>query len=451
MTSPGGVPFIGPSGAPAPGGGGAAPAGGGAAPRGAVAPAGGRAGIPGYPAGVNQATVEAHIRQSALARGVDPDTAIRVFRAEGGSSWQSTVRGPRGREQSWGPFQLFTGGGEGNRFQRQTGLDPRNPETWRQNVDFAMNRVVQGGWGPWAGARRHGITGMRGVGPGASVQPLTPFEQGGGAPAGGAPAFGGGAVPSWAQNLPGMPQGGGGGGGWPQSAGRAAPQGAAGASPERAVPEGQGPSQGGVTVINRRDGRSTITTSSGARFNVASQYAPNFAGFLRDYEAAGGTVSPQHAGSWNVRNIAGTNRPSLHSFGRAIDINITGRNRFAPGWGGLPGGVRQEEELARRHGLSPGSAWRNPDRGHFEVADPATALRAQQRHPFLGAAPTARLDQSNAPTNVQGNVNVTVNSNGTAARTTAQAEGSLWQQTTVHNYRQMQPTEWPAAPVPVAN
>jgi hypothetical protein len=44
---------------------------------------------------------------------------------------------------------------------------------------------------------------------------------------------------------------------------------------------------------------------------------------------------------------------------------------------------------------------------------------------------------------VEGNVNLTVNSNGTAAKTSADADG-LWQKTTIQNYKQMQPTEKPA-------
>jgi hypothetical protein len=44
---------------------------------------------------------------------------------------------------------------------------------------------------------------------------------------------------------------------------------------------------------------------------------------------------------------------------------------------------------------------------------------------------------------VEGNVNLTVNSNGTAAKTNASSDG-LWQKTTIQNYKQMQKTEAPS-------
>lgn len=46
--------------------------------------------------------------------------------------------------------------------------------------------------------------------------------------------------------------------------------------------------------------------------------------------------------------------------------------------------------------------------------------------------------------NVSGNVNVRIESNGTAARASASADG-LWQKSTIENYRQMQPTSSPAS------
>jgi len=46
--------------------------------------------------------------------------------------------------------------------------------------------------------------------------------------------------------------------------------------------------------------------------------------------------------------------------------------------------------------------------------------------------------------NVSGNVNVKIESNGTAAKASASADG-LWQKSTIENYRQMQPTSAPAS------
>jgi hypothetical protein len=63
-------------------------------------------------------------------------------------------------------------------------------------------------------------------------------------------------------------------------------------------------------------------------------------------------------------------------------------------------------------------------------------------------APTARVDGAvntgaAGASNVQGSVNVTVNSNGTAAKTNASSHGRLWQNTTIQSYKQMQLTDRP--------
>lgn len=98
---------------------------------------------------------EAYIRAAALKRGIDPDIAVRVARSEGlGGAYQSLVRRRDGsREESYGPFQLFMGGGLGNKFQKDTGLDPRDPSTVRQQIDFSLDEAVKSGWGAWHGWR----------------------------------------------------------------------------------------------------------------------------------------------------------------------------------------------------------------------------------------------------------------------------------------------------------
>jgi hypothetical protein len=140
------------------------------------------------------------------------------------------------------------------------------------------------------------------------------------------------------------------------------------------------PSGGDVTSTRgSRADQTVIKTGSGARVTVGSQYAENFKGFLKDYEAAGGKIDPGHTFGYANRNIAGTNTKSYHGVdgGRAIDINMSGRNVISSG---LPGGIAQEEELARKWGLRPGSSFRNPDRGHFEVHDAEAARQALIRN-----------------------------------------------------------------------
>lgn len=109
--------------------------------------------------------IEAYIRQAAILRGIDPDTAVRVARAEGGLDnpvrQSDVVKGGR-REQSYGPFQLLMQGGLGEKALN-AGIDPRDPNQWQQGVDFALDHVTRNGWGEWYGAKAVGITGFDGV------------------------------------------------------------------------------------------------------------------------------------------------------------------------------------------------------------------------------------------------------------------------------------------------
>ena len=113
--------------------------------------------------------IETYVRQTAQKYGIDPNVAVAVANSEGGlSSWnqQSTYVDPNTgqREQSYGPFQLFMGGGLGNTFQQQTGLDPRDPANGPAAIDFALRTAAQTGWGPWHGAARVGIGEWQGIG-----------------------------------------------------------------------------------------------------------------------------------------------------------------------------------------------------------------------------------------------------------------------------------------------
>ena len=104
----------------------------------------------------------AYIRQAAISRGMDPDIAVRVAESEGLNAnpeegWQSNVVKDGKRERSYGPFQLYVDGGLGNVFKQRTGLDPSDPTTVTQQIDFALDEANRGGWGPWYGAKRVGI------------------------------------------------------------------------------------------------------------------------------------------------------------------------------------------------------------------------------------------------------------------------------------------------------
>lgn len=99
------------------------------------------------------------IRAAALRYGIDPDVAVRVARSEGLGNY----RGDHGT--SFGAFQLHVGGGLGDVFQRETGLDPRDPKNERAMIDWTLRNVRRYGWGPWHGARRAGIGDREGIGP----------------------------------------------------------------------------------------------------------------------------------------------------------------------------------------------------------------------------------------------------------------------------------------------
>lgn len=131
--------------------------------------------------------IEAYIRQSAAARGIDPDIAVRVAKAEGGlkdPTRQSLVRKNGVQEPSYGPFQLLVGGegtgfprGLGNAFVDKYGVHPSSPDAWQKGVDFALDTVAQDGWRQWYGAKAVGVNRFDGVG-GKRVVPGTTLAGG---------------------------------------------------------------------------------------------------------------------------------------------------------------------------------------------------------------------------------------------------------------------------------
>jgi hypothetical protein len=118
----------------------------------------------------SQSEKEAYIRAAAIKRGIDPDVAMRVARSEGFDNFQSTVVTRDGsREKSYGAFQLYTGGGLGNDFQKKTGLDPSDKNNERQGIDFALDNARSKGWGAFHGAKNNQISQWQGIGQGGST------------------------------------------------------------------------------------------------------------------------------------------------------------------------------------------------------------------------------------------------------------------------------------------
>lgn len=118
--------------------------------------------------------IEAYIRQAAIARGIDPDIAVRVARSEGGlndpfrrgegPAPRSQASGMGDTESSFGPLQLYISGNNAGLGDRAVaaGIDPRT--NWKGGIDFGLDEAARRGWGQWFGAAKAGIGNMQGIG-----------------------------------------------------------------------------------------------------------------------------------------------------------------------------------------------------------------------------------------------------------------------------------------------
>lgn len=166
--------------------------------------------------------IAAYITQAAVKRGIDPNVALNVAKSEGGlNSWnlQSGFVKNGVREQSFGPFQLYKGGGLGNEFMSKTGLDPALAANGPAATDFALDHAAKNGWGAWYGAKRVGIGNWEGIGAnagaGSAASAVTDLAKSAGSAAKSVDVFGGG-LGKMGQALstsyfPSAPSGGGGG------------------------------------------------------------------------------------------------------------------------------------------------------------------------------------------------------------------------------------------------
>lgn len=142
---------------------------------------------PGFP--VNEVTT--FITQVAESLHIDPTIALRVAVSEGGIT-RPFPTGDIDQGGSYGPYQLFMGGGLGNQFQAQTGLNPADPANWMHTVTFALEWAKQNGWNPggtlivmpngqrsatgggFHGATVAGIGNWEGIGEGQGPTPVVP-------------------------------------------------------------------------------------------------------------------------------------------------------------------------------------------------------------------------------------------------------------------------------------
>lgn len=120
---------------------------------------------PGYPADLSQTQIEEIIRREAVLRGMDPEVAVAIYRSEGAGSYQSNIArsgtgSAGGLEASYGPYQLFTGGGLGNEYELQTGHKLASDNTVygiTKQIQFSLDKAAINGWGAWYGRKIAGV------------------------------------------------------------------------------------------------------------------------------------------------------------------------------------------------------------------------------------------------------------------------------------------------------
>lgn len=115
---------------------------------------------------------EAFCRAEAPRRGITPDVAVWVCNSEGGLTEAARV-GRFATGWSWWALQLHYGGagyeqfgttaGMGNSFTKLTGWAPGDPRAWRDALRYGLDQARAGGWGPWYGAKKIGVTGFYGI------------------------------------------------------------------------------------------------------------------------------------------------------------------------------------------------------------------------------------------------------------------------------------------------
>ena len=123
----------------------------------------------GYP--VSQRELESVIIQEAKLRNIDPTVAVAIFRHEGAGAYQSQIKRSGkgslgGKEASFGPFQLYTGGGLGNRYEKETGRDltqDNSLEGLTKQIQFSLDAAVDSGWTPWYGRGPAGVSERQGL------------------------------------------------------------------------------------------------------------------------------------------------------------------------------------------------------------------------------------------------------------------------------------------------
>ena len=122
-------------------------------------------GSPEYPPDCSDAWITSVITRECQRRYIDPVVALGVYAKEGKGSYQSSIAaGPNlaynGREASFGPFQLYIGGGLGNEYGEKVNGDTtgrilisdNNRLGIQRQIQFSLDRFIKdGNWNKWHG------------------------------------------------------------------------------------------------------------------------------------------------------------------------------------------------------------------------------------------------------------------------------------------------------------
>ena len=119
---------------------------------------------PGYT--LSKDSIMTMIEEEAGLRNVDSKIALSIYRNEGYGSYQSNIKrkgkgSKGGKEASYGPFQLFTGGGLGTEYEeatKRTLAQDNTEEGIRKQIQFALDKAAEkGNWNAWYGREAAGV------------------------------------------------------------------------------------------------------------------------------------------------------------------------------------------------------------------------------------------------------------------------------------------------------
>ncbi len=118
----------------------------------------------------------AFYRAEAAKRNISPAVIEQLVKSEGLNGYV----GDRG--SSFGDFQLHYGGlagggmaagGLGDEFTKKTGLNARDSSTWKEQALFSLDKMKEGGLGPWHGWKGAPWAGIERSGSGGSSSTTT--------------------------------------------------------------------------------------------------------------------------------------------------------------------------------------------------------------------------------------------------------------------------------------